>query len=67
MPETAWTPSGSLYDSRRELVQLEQLRLQEEFTRLELALGTLQTTSQFLSRQLAQIAANSASIGAAKK
>ena len=34
------------------------------FTRLEQALGTLQTTSQFLSRQLAQINANAAYIGA---
>ena len=43
-------------------VARERTRLNEQFARLEQALGALQTTSQFLSGQLAQLAANSASI-----
>lgn len=48
-------------------IEREQARLSEEFTRLEQALGTLQTTSQFLTRQLAQINANASNFGASRR
>ncbi|MBI3128605.1 MAG: flagellar filament capping protein FliD [Candidatus Tectomicrobia bacterium] len=53
----------SQIDAVNARIAREQARLSEEFTRLEQALGTLQTTSQFLSRQLAQINANASNFG----
>lgn len=52
----------SQIDTVNARIERERLRLSEQFARLEQALGTLQTTSAFLSRQLEQISANSASI-----
>ncbi|MFQ5691672.1 MAG: flagellar filament capping protein FliD, partial [Nitrospinota bacterium] len=45
-------------DTVTERSERERARLQREFTQLEQALGTLQTTSQFLDQQLQVIAQN---------
>ncbi len=47
----------SQIDAVTERAEKERLRLQREFTRLEQALGLLQTTSTFLERQIRQIEA----------
>ena len=67
---TAQSSIGDLMDNVEEeiarlrgLIDAEQQRLRAAFTRMEEALGRLQSQSQFLSRYIAQLQANAAGSG----